>query len=360
MKKIIAGLLIIVGAFVSCTDQEEIEIAYQTNMSITASHIFDDFSTVLGDEFEMQGTNYGEWDLNLHAFIYDINGNLVQSNEAQYSSLENALVFDLDLLPGKYSVIAIAEFTGIVQGQNYKFWNISNAENLNDLNIVESSTICNSPFETLGITSKEFEIGEHVENITIDNFHFNGEKSGIDFGYYEEAAINNLTIRNCTFTDNDADRTPESGGIAAIHMNADNNGKYNNITVENCIIERCYQGIYLQCVNGATINDCKFTDTEHNAVAIQSSTENFSGKICIEDNEMTDIHDRAIRFGKGENAEIHILHNTINNSGDGESLVLSEILQNSEYEQIGNTYDGRPITDKELESAILISVTKPE
>ncbi|MBD8039972.1 FimB/Mfa2 family fimbrial subunit [Phocaeicola sp. Sa1CVN1] len=168
MKKIIAGLLAIVAVFVSCTDQEEIEIAYQTNMSITASHIFDDFSTVLGDEFEMQGTNYGEWDLNLHAFIYDINGNLVQSNEAQYSSLENALVFDLDLLPGKYSVIAIAEFTGIVQGQNYKFWNISNAENLNDLNIVESSTICNSPFETLGITSKEFEIGEHVENITID------------------------------------------------------------------------------------------------------------------------------------------------------------------------------------------------
>lgn len=52
---------------------------------------------------------------------------------------------DLDLLPGKYSVIAIAEFTGTFEGQNYKFWNISNDEHLQDLNIVESSTICNSP-----------------------------------------------------------------------------------------------------------------------------------------------------------------------------------------------------------------------
>lgn len=168
MKKILLGLLVLMTTFVSCTDQEDIEIAYQTDMSITASHIFDSYRTVLGDEFNMKGTNNGDWDLNLHAFVYDNNGILVKKAEEQYPNLTNTLNFDLDLLPGKYSVVAIAEFTGTFAGHDYKFWNISNEENLTDLNIVESETIFNSPFETLGITSKEFEIGNSVENITID------------------------------------------------------------------------------------------------------------------------------------------------------------------------------------------------
>ena len=126
MKKILFGLLTLVTFFVSCTDQEEIEIAYKTSMSITASHIFDSYTTVLGDEFNMKGTNNGDWDINIHAFIYDNNGNLIKKAEEQYPNLNSILNVDLDLLPGKYSVIAIAEFTGTFEGQNYKFWNISN------------------------------------------------------------------------------------------------------------------------------------------------------------------------------------------------------------------------------------------
>ena len=129
MKKILLGLLVLMTTFVSCTDQEDIEIAYQTDMSITASHIFDGYTTVLGDEFNMKGTNNGDWDLNLHAFIYDENGILVKKVEEQYPSLTSTLNFDLDLLPGKYSVVAIAEFTGTFAGNDYKFWNISNEEN---------------------------------------------------------------------------------------------------------------------------------------------------------------------------------------------------------------------------------------
>ena len=59
MKKILFGLVALVAAFTSCTEQEDIEIAYQTDMFITASHIFDSYTTVLGDEFEMKGTENG-------------------------------------------------------------------------------------------------------------------------------------------------------------------------------------------------------------------------------------------------------------------------------------------------------------
>ena len=168
MKKILSGLLLLVTALVSCTDREEIEIAYQTTMTITASHLFDSYSTVTGDEFTMKGTENGDWDVNLHAFIYNKSGKCVKTVEEQYPSLSGTLTFDLDLLPGKYSVVAIAEFTGTFAGQDYKFWNISNTQNLNDLHIEESGIICNSPFETLGITTAEFKIGNRVENITVD------------------------------------------------------------------------------------------------------------------------------------------------------------------------------------------------
>lgn len=168
MKKILLSFIVLMTAFVSCTKQKDIEIAYQADMTITARHIFDGYTTVLGDEFEMKGTNNGDWDLNLHAFIYDENGMLVKKEEEQYPNLTSALSFDLDLLPGKYSLVAIAEFTGTFDGYDYKFWNISNEENLTDLKIIESGTICNSPFETLGITSKEFVIGNSVEKISID------------------------------------------------------------------------------------------------------------------------------------------------------------------------------------------------
>lgn len=88
------GLLTLVTFFVSCTDQEEIEIAYKTSMSITASHIFDSYTTVLGDEFNMKGTNNGDWDINIHAFIYDNNGNLIKKAEEQYPNLNSILNVD--------------------------------------------------------------------------------------------------------------------------------------------------------------------------------------------------------------------------------------------------------------------------
>ena len=167
MKKILLGVLVLMTILVSCTDREDIEIAYKSNLSITASHIFDNYITVLGDEFNMNGAN-GDWNLNIHAYIYDTNGLLIKKVEEQYPELGGILNTDLDLLPGSYSIVAIAEFSGKYNGEEYKFWNISGENNLIDLEITESSTICNSPFETLGITTKEFKIGDKAENIAID------------------------------------------------------------------------------------------------------------------------------------------------------------------------------------------------
>lgn len=168
MKKILLGLFAIMATLASCTDQEKIEIAYKADMTISASHIFSSFTPVKNNDFAMKGTENGDWDLNLHAFIYDDNGKLVKKVEEQFPSLSGTLNFDHKLLPGKYSVIAIADFTGIVNGENCRYWTITNEENLSDLTIDEVESIYSTVFETLGITSKEFEVGKNPEKLAID------------------------------------------------------------------------------------------------------------------------------------------------------------------------------------------------
>lgn len=46
MKKILLGILTLMTTFVSCTDQEDIEIAYQTELKVSASKLFDSFQPV--------------------------------------------------------------------------------------------------------------------------------------------------------------------------------------------------------------------------------------------------------------------------------------------------------------------------
>ena len=167
MKKIILGLIVLMTSFVSCMDQEAIEIKYKSNMSITAKHLFDSFTPVLENDFAMHGVN-GDWNINLRAFIYDDNGELIKKVEEQYPDLSNTLTFDLDLLPGKYSLVSIADFTGIWNGTDQKYWKITNETNIKDLSIEQNSELLNTAFGTLGVCSKEFEIFDCVENILID------------------------------------------------------------------------------------------------------------------------------------------------------------------------------------------------
>ena len=78
MKKILLGLLVLMTTFVSCTDQEEIEITYQSEMGITAAHIFDDYEQFQVGDFDMSKDG---WKLNLQVLVYDESGKLVDKTE---------------------------------------------------------------------------------------------------------------------------------------------------------------------------------------------------------------------------------------------------------------------------------------
>lgn len=166
MKKILLGLLVLMTTFVSCTDQEEIEIIYQSEMGITAAHIFDDYEPY--DDKKDFVMSIGGWKLNLLVLVYDESGKLVDKAEKLCNSLSESLNYAPYLAPGNYTVISIADFRNGLGGNGYKFWNIENESNIQDLSITENKTVYPVVFETLGLDIQKISITNKSTIINAD------------------------------------------------------------------------------------------------------------------------------------------------------------------------------------------------
>ena len=169
-----------------------------------------------------------------------------------------------------------------------------------------------------------------LSNITFDGLTFT---AGVDINTSnEETIINGVAFRNCVFDINNK----ESGHEAIHFYNENNNGKVCNLIVENCEFNNCYQGIYTQQIKNISITNNKFSNTGHNAIAIQSGgpednpyTVNH-GAVIIDHNTFKSIGDRIIRFNKvGADTQITITHNTAdNNSGKkAENTETREVIK---------------------------------
>lgn len=157
MKKILLSLLVLMTALVSCTDQEDIEIAYQSEMGVTAAHIFDDYEQYQDGDFDM---SIDGWKLNLSVLVYDESGKLVDKTEKLCNSLSESLNYAPYLAPGNYTVVSIADFRDGLGGAGYKFWNIENESNIQDLTITENEAVYPVVFETLGLDIQEISINK--------------------------------------------------------------------------------------------------------------------------------------------------------------------------------------------------------
>lgn len=164
---ILVAVIMAVVSLSSCTDQDDILISYEAEVTVSAAHIFESYQSTMDDDFSLNG-NAGTWELNLHSYIYNAEGMLVEKHEGIYNSLTSELTYKLPLNPGKYTIISIADFEGTYGGNHYKFWNISNEQNLRDLKIQESETVCSSAMETLGINVSEIEVSKRTQSVNID------------------------------------------------------------------------------------------------------------------------------------------------------------------------------------------------
>lgn len=162
---ILIGAVITLSSFLSCTDLEDIEISYKQDIGITAMHIFDNYEQFTEGDFDMSKDG---WKLNLLVLVYDESGHLVEKSEKLCSSLSESLNYAPSLEPGEYTVICIADFRDGLGGNGYKFWNIENESNLQDLSITENSTYFPVVFETLGLDVQKLNVTDKAQAINAD------------------------------------------------------------------------------------------------------------------------------------------------------------------------------------------------
>lgn len=133
-----------------------------------------------------------------------------------------------------------------------------------------------------------------LKNITFKGLTF---KAKTDINTSESTTVyDGFTFKDCTF---DLGTTAD-GNQAIRYYNENNNGNVKNLVVEGCTFKTCSQGVYTMHVKGITVKDSTFTQTGHNAIAIQSQGGDKGpcnhGEVVITGNTMVNIGDRAIRF----------------------------------------------------------------
>ena len=181
-----------------------------------------------------------------------------------------------------------------------------------------------------------------LESITFDGLTISGRVYIAD--YLDPSSTKNIKFQSCTFTGN-VNQMSDSG-FTAVKMQGDNK-YFENVSVVDCSIENYFQGVNIQGVNSLTVKGCSIDNTTHNAIAVQSSTNNpVKGNIDIQENIIQNANDRAIRFGNVDAAAITVNNNVMLSSGDsdGQLIKAGTVDSKASFDLDNNYWDGKSVS----------------
>ncbi len=165
MKKYIFLLVSALAfTFTSCTDSEEIDIKYQTNITIAVDKLMEPFQERSAGDFDIPE----EMSIRVQSFVYDANGILVQSCVSSVNDYSKTVSYSAVLENGIYKVVSIADFVvGNVNNPINNWWNISGENNINTLKVSKGQYYATWSWETLGAVVNEFEVSEKSSEINV-------------------------------------------------------------------------------------------------------------------------------------------------------------------------------------------------
>ena len=165
------------------------------------------------------------------------------------------------------------------------------------------------------------------------------------------SVIDGVTVSHCKFI---GTGTEKSVGQAIRFYTENQSGAagtegkvVRNLVVKNTTIDNFYQGIYTNGAYGVTVKECTISNTGHNAIALQSNSDNLGrpvpvnlGQVQILSNTFKNIGDRIIRLGYvAAGSSFTITGNVATNSGKaGEVLKAESLAEGLGYEIHGNNW----------------------
>lgn len=158
MKKYIAVLIGLMAYFTSCTDQDEVDIKYQVDFTVSPEKVMSGFEEYKEGDFTLDSDSK----VRIRALIYDMSGNLVSKTEELVSNYSTNLTFSTVLPIGEYNVITS---TDVVEGSNASsvssaYWTFSSEENLSKLTIHRENLMDYMGDGTLGLSQTKISVGE--------------------------------------------------------------------------------------------------------------------------------------------------------------------------------------------------------
>lgn len=135
MKKYLAILIGLMAYFTSCTDQDDVDIKYQVDFTVSPGKIMENFKDVKENAGELDLGD--EYKLRLAAFVYDQEGNLVLKNEKLVDDYTTDFIFSEILPSGNYTVIALSNAVkgNSLDNLEIEFWGYSDYTHLKDFTL---------------------------------------------------------------------------------------------------------------------------------------------------------------------------------------------------------------------------------
>lgn len=152
--------------------------------------------------------------------------------------------------------------------------------------------------------------------------------------------INGLVINKCTTKGDDVSQASGRKLLGIANTGSSSNVK--NVRVTDCEVSKAYQGVYIVDGENVEISGCTFNALTHNAVHINKFC---SGQINIIGNNMSSITERPIRLNGVQSGSVTIQNNTMTDSGDaaGEYYKASAMNDAVIVSWVNNTADGEAI-----------------
>ena len=189
------------------------------------------------------------------------------------------------------------------------------------------------------------------KSIKFSRLNFNGENGRIviNYGTSLGETIDEITVESCNFiTDTPDSSSNYSQYNASSYLVAWKNNIFGTINYKNNKVDGHFQGVYTQNADEVNVVGNDISNTTHNAIAVKSGSDSFTGTIKILNNKISNTSDRAIRFGKCDNTKIYIENNTITNGVDSDNeLIKSEAITDTIYILKNNTHNGILLKDVE-------------
>lgn len=158
MKKLFFALMVLVGMFSSCTN-DDITISRAVTFKVNPATVVDNlYERNAGDLTSLSGNSK----LQVTVYVYDSKGILVNKASESYSAYTHMMTADISLPKGTYTAVATTNVTSSID-----YWTFSGTDQLSSFKITDNGYI-GGKNKILGITVQSFSVGDGTQTVNID------------------------------------------------------------------------------------------------------------------------------------------------------------------------------------------------